>query len=635
MIGPIRSYGLGSTGRQPIAVIGMAGRFAGAADIPELWDVLRNGVDATQETPASRYDINSLYSLVPRPGKVSSRRAGYLRGVDRFDASFFGMSVNEAQHLDPQQRLLMMTAWEALEDAGILPARIAGTRTGVYVGASYTDYADLMARRGLGAIDLPSVLNFRSMLPARLSYLFDLRGPSLCLDTACSSSLVAIHLASQGLRSGETGMALAAGVSLKLVPDRDVLFSRARVIAPDGRCKFGDASADGAAFSEGVGVVVLKPLDRALADGDRVRAVILGSAVSNDGASSGSLLTPSAEGHAEMLRWAYQDAGVDPADVDFIEAHGNGTPVMDRVEFAGLDAVLGQGRPSSRPCFVGSVKTNIGHAESASGIAALIKTVLCLEHGEIVPSLHFHTPNPAIGWAKIPFTVPTVLQSLPDHGRPTVAGISGQGVSSVNAHLVVGQADPGWTAPRAPAPAGQMHLLVLSARTAGALADLTRAYITYLRLGGAGHQFELRDICFSAAIRRQHHSHRLAVAARTHDEVVAALERFRACAATDDGLPGGCRGQAGTDGGAAPDGPASPDVESDSPGPRLHDMASRYVLGLDVPWEDSSDPDARYVPLPKYPWQTDRHWLDSIAASGRDADPAGDAAMNAGRKAPA
>jgi len=166
LIGPIRSYGLGSTGRQPIAVIGMAGRFAGAADIPELWDVLRNGVDATQETPASRYDINSLYSLVPRPGKVSSRRAGYLRGVDRFDASFFGMSVNEAQHLDPQQRLLMMTAWEALEDAGILPARIAGTRTGVYVGASYTDYADLMARRGLGAIDLPSVLNFRSMLPA-------------------------------------------------------------------------------------------------------------------------------------------------------------------------------------------------------------------------------------------------------------------------------------------------------------------------------------------------------------------------------------------------------------------------------------------------------------------------------------
>ena len=600
-------------GRQPIAVVGMACRFAGAGSAAELWEVLRNGVDATSETPKDRYDVDALYASAPRAGRVVSRRAGYLPDIDRFDAPFFDLSGAEADHLDPQQRLLMMTAWEALEDAGLPPGTVAASRTGVYVGASYNDYWDLIARSGLRSIDVPALTNFRSLLPGRLSYLFDLRGPSICVDTACSSSLVAVHLACQSIRAGETTMALAAGVSIKLVPDRDVLFSRARVLAPDGRCKFGDASADGAAFSDGVGVVVLKPLDRALADGDRVRAVVLGSAVGNDGASSGSLLAPSVEAHADMLRWAYDNAGVDPAQVDFIEAHGTGTQTIDPVEFAGLSEVLGSGRPADRLCFVGSVKSNIGHTESAAGVAALIKTVLCLENRQVVPSLHFDTPNPNVAWADIPLVVPTAPHTIPARERPAIAGISGQGISSVNAHLVMGQADPAWTPPRPPSVTGRSHLLVLSARSPEALDDLARAYIRHLRTGGPGHGTELRDICHSAATRRGHEAHRLAVIATTHDMLVDKLLAFLSRELADGVCAGGGPNPAppGADASAAD--PPSGDARWSA---RLRETAHQYADGQSVCWEHVNEPGGRFVPLPTYPWQTSRHWFNVPGEDG-------------------
>lgn len=559
--------------REPIAVIGMACRFAGADSPAALWEVLREGRDTTGETPRSRYNAEALYSPSPRPGTVISRRGGYLDGVAAFDAEFFGMTESEARTVDPQHRLALTTAWEALEDAGVRASRLAGSRTGVYLGASYEDYFGLMTRGGLDTIDVPALGSMRSLLPARLSYLLDLRGPSICVDTACSSSLVAVHLAVQSLRIGECGLALAGGVNLKLLPDRDVLFSRARVLAPDGRCKFGDAGADGAAFSEGVGVLVLKPLARALADGDRVRAVILGSAVTNDGASSGSLLTPSVEAHAEMLRWAYEDAGVTPSDVDFVEAHGTGTQMIDPVEFAGLAEVLGEGRPADRPCYVGSVKSNIGHAESAGGVAGLIKTVLCLEHRQVAPSLHFTNPNPAVDWARIPLVVPTAPQSLPDRGRPVLAGVSGQGISSVNAHIVLARADP---APRErpPAQPGRCHLLPLSARSQQALTALARSYLDHL--AGPGRAEAPRDVCFSAAVRREHHPYRLIVAGRNHDELAEQLRRH-------------------LDGDAL-------DVAA---GP-----AADYLAGLEVDWLELTDPDARFVPLPTYQWQNRDHWLE-------------------------
>lgn len=604
----------------PVAVIGMACRFPGADSVAALWTLLRDGVDTTSEIPAFRRDGASSCPVELLPENCSSRRAGYLRDeVALFDARFFGLPETEATMLDPQQRLLMLTAWEALEDAGVPPERLRGSRAGVYVGASYTDYADLAIRHGMSPGDPTAIRNFRSMLSGRLSYLFDLRGPSICLDTACSSSLVAVHLACQSLRAGETTLALAAGVSLKLVPDRDIMFSRAGVVAPDGRSKFGDAAADGAGFSEGVGVVVLKPLQRALADGDRLHAVILGSAVGNDGASSGELLTPSVEGQVEMLRQAYDNARVDPADVDFVEAHGNGTPTMDPIEFAGLNEVLGKNRADDHRCFVGSIKTNIGHTESAAGIAGLIKTALCLRHGRVVPSLHFHTPSPDVAWEEIPFTVPTEAHALPDRGRPAIAGVSGQGLSAVNAHLVVGQADPAWQPSREPPVTGRPHVLPLSARTREALTDLAKEYVRFLLPGGQGDELELRDICYSAAIRRQHLPHRLAIVADDRSALVSSL-RSHLSGTEVAGVFVGLAPFSHQPDDAGTGQHEQPRANDSRRWRNATDLARRYVEGNPVRWTVVTDPGARFVDVPTYPWRLKRHWLDTTTGHRRAAE---------------
>lgn len=580
--------------REPVAIIGMACRFPGAPGIDAFWELLRTGKDATGETPADRYDVDAFYAPQPYPGKVASRRSGYLPRIGDFDAEFFGMSAEDADNLDPQQRLLMMIAWEALEDAGIPPQHLAGSRTGVYVGNVHVDYWDLVTRRGLETLSPSHILNYRSVLSGRLSYVFDLRGPSITMDTACSSSLTAIHLACQSLRAGESTMALVAGVNLKLLPDEDVLLSRLGVLASDGRCKFGDARADGFAPSDGAGVVVLKPLSAALANGDRIRALVLGSAVTNDGRSNPNLLAPSVEAHVQMLRWAYEDAGVEPAEVDFVDAHGTGSPVIDPVEFTALGEVLAAGRPADRPCYVGSVKTNIGHSEGAAGIAALIKTVLCLEHHEIVPSLHYESPHPEIPWQDLPLRVPTEPLRLPDLDRPATAGISAQGISATNAHLVIGQAAARTT--EEAQPADDVCLFVASARTPAALRDLAAAYMDYLAPEGAGHHHRLADICRSAALHRQHHSQRLAVLATSHQELSGRLSAFLA-------------------------GELKPVSETNSLAD-LADLAQQYLAGAPVDWALAFSPDTRYVPLPTYPWQTRRYWLPATESQACRRSPA-------------
>ncbi|MFC4612601.1 beta-ketoacyl synthase N-terminal-like domain-containing protein [Streptomyces maoxianensis] len=558
-----------------VAVIGMACRLPGASGTDELWEVLRDGVDVTSETPPERYDVNALYSPQPGPGMIASRRAGYVDGVAEFDAEFFEMSSTEAVELDPQQRLLLMTAWDALEDAGQRPDELAGSRTGVFVGNARADYLEIQFRQGLQSVTPSQFNNFRSLLPARLSYVFDFRGPSVLVDTACSSSLVAVHSAVQSLRARESPLALAAGVNLKLRPDEGVMMTQAGALAADGRSKFGDASADGHAPSDAVGVVVLKRLADALADGDRIRAVIQGSAVSNDGRTSGSVLTPSLAGQVEVLRWAYEDAGVNPADVDYVEAHGAGSPTLDPLELSALGEVLGEGRPSDRPLLVGSIKTNIGHAEAAGGIAGLIKAVLCLEHGQIPASLHLDTPHPQVAWDKLPLVVPGKLHDLPDRDRPAIAGISGQGSSSLNAHVVIRQGET--RAADAPAAkGGKPYVLVLSARTPAALDALARSYTAYLGPDGQGFAYSLRDICYSAAGRRQHHEHRLAVIGSAHEEMAAAL--------------GGAGGTPGRRASAA--------VRA----------ADRYRRGETVAWDKVFGEHGRFVPLPGYPWQTRRYW---------------------------
>ncbi|WP_225845355.1 beta-ketoacyl synthase N-terminal-like domain-containing protein [Streptomyces sp. HPF1205] len=564
-----------------VAVVGMACRLPGAPGVDDLWTLLRDGVDATTETPRERYDVDALHSDVPGPGRIASRRAGYLGGVADFDAEFFGMSATEAMELDPQQRLLMMTAWEALEDAGQRPDLLAGSRTGVFVGNARADYLELALRQGLENATAAQLNNFRSLLPARVSHAFDFRGPSVLVDTACSASLVAVHQAVQSLRVRECPVALAAGVNITLRPDEGVVMSQAGSMSGDGRSKFGDAKADGHAPSDAVAVVVLKRLSDALADGDRIRAVIQGSAIGNDGRTSDTVLNPSLEGQLEVLRWAYEDAGVSPADVDYVEAHGSGSPALDPLELSALGTVLGAGRPHDRPLLVGSVKTNIGHAEAAGGLAGLIKTVLCLEHGQVPASLHLATPNPQVDWDRLPLVVPRTLHELPERGRPALAGVCAQGSSALNAHVVVRQADR--PAPASAAPTGVPYLLPLSARGPAALRALARAYAAYLRPGGEGAGYALRDICFSATTRRQHHDHRLAVEGADHEELAAALTAF-------------------TEWGSLPLPPA----------------ARGYYEGRDPDWETTYGEPGRFVPLPRYPWQTKRYWPGEEHQAGGD-----------------
>lgn len=564
--------------REPIAIVGMSCRFPGAPSVDALWELLRSGLEGTSETPADRYDLDAFYQPVAAPGKVVSRRSGYLPQAAEFDADFFGIVKAEAAGIDPQQRLLLMTAWEALEDAGLPPERVAGTRAGVYVGTMHADYWDLHTRRAPKQLNPLAIYNYRSMLSGRLSYTFDLRGPSMTLDTACSSSLTAVHLACQSLRAGETQLALAAGVNLKLLPDEDILLSQVQMLAPDGRCKFGDARANGLAASDGVGVIVLKPLSSALADGDRVRALILGGAACNDGRSHPEMIGASVEGFSQVLRWAYEDAGVSPADVDFIEAHGTGTPMIDPVEFTALGEVLGEDRPATRPCYVGSVKSNIGHTEGAAGIAGLIKTVLCLQHRQIVPSLHYESPNPKIPWARLPVQVPTATVPLAPMGRPALAGVSGQGISGSQVHLVIGEADQRTSA----APPAGPYLFVTSAATDAALRELARSYLDYLAPHGKGAAQQLAEICHTAATRRPHHSRRFAVVVQTHQDLADRLTAFLA-------------------------GEAEPD-----PGSRtdLATVASQYREGKPIEWSGVYDYTANPVPLPTYPWQTKRYWLN-------------------------
>ena len=411
---------------EPMAVVGMACRFPGGADDPErFWDALRNGRDAIGEVPRDRWDIERYFDADPEaPGKMYARHGGFLRGVDQFDAHFFGISPREAVTMDPQQRLLLEVCWEALEDAACPPASLVGTPTGVFVGITTNDYAQLVGSVGVESLDAYSMTgNALNFAAGRLSYVLGLQGPSLSVDTACSSSLVSLHLACQSLRNGESRLALAAGVNLVLRPEPNVILSKARMLARDGRCKTFDAEADGYVRGEGCGVVVLKRLSDARADGDRILALVRGSAVNQDGPSSG-LTVPNGPAQEALLREALRRAAVQPNDVDYIEAHGTGTPLGDPIEVRALGAVFGHGRPLDRPLRIGAVKTNIGHLESAAGIAGVIKTVLALEHRQLPPHLPLKRLNPNITLADIPATVPTTLEAWEKAGARRIAGVS-------------------------------------------------------------------------------------------------------------------------------------------------------------------------------------------------------------------
>ncbi len=517
----------GRAAREPIAIVGIGCRLPGGADSPaRLWQLLRDGVNAVGPIPADRFDLDLLYDERPAtPGKIMTRWGGFLDNIDQFDAAFFGIAPREAECLDPQQRLLLEVAWEALADAGVTPVRLSGSPTGVFVGMWTNDFEARLSA------DPPQVNLYRTTgsgryaASGRISYALNLLGPSMTIDTACSSSLVAVHLACTSLWNGESPLALAGGANVILEPFITVAYSQARMMAPDGRCKFGDARADGYVRSEGAAMVVLKRLSDAVADGDAIYAVIRGSAVTNDGRSGGSLVNPGSAGQEEMLRRAYAAAGVAPEQVHYVEAHGTGTRAGDPTELRALGAVLGAQRPADRPCLVGSIKTNIGHTEGAAGVAGLIKVALALRNRSIPASLHVQEPSPAVAWETLRLALCTRVQPWPEDGLPATAGVTSFGIAGTNAHIVLQEAPP--LPPRAHAgqPAdARAQLLLLSAHTPDALLARARTFLPLLEPGGPA----LADLCFSAGARAAHLGERLAVVARDGRMAAEALAAFAA-----------------------------------------------------------------------------------------------------------
>ncbi|MFN6535672.1 MAG: SDR family NAD(P)-dependent oxidoreductase [Nostoc sp. EkiNYC01] len=512
-----------------IAIVGMGCRFPGGVNNAETyWQLLSQGIDASREIPSDRWSVDSYYTPHPdTPGKMYTRRGSFIEQVAGFDADFFGIAPREAVSIDPQQRLLLEVAWEALENAGQSTEKLEGSATGVFIGISTNDYARFHINSGdPNRIDAYSFIGCTpSVVSGRLSYVFGLQGPSLTIDTACSSSLTAIHLACESLRKRECNLALAGGVNLMLAPETTIYFCQVKALAADGRCKTFDAAADGYGRGEGCGVVVLKRLRDALADGDRILGLIRGSAVNQDGRSNG-MTAPNGSAQQAVIRQALAAAAVQPQEIGYVEAHGTGTVLGDPIEIRALTSVLCADRSQDNALIVGSVKTNIGHLEAAAGIAGIMKVVLALQHRQIPPHLHFTQPNPHIDWQELPLVIPTQL--TPWTSDKLLAGVSSFGMSGTNAHVVLEgvlvEEDAGT---RGHGDAGndesdRVYLLPLSAKSPEALKDLAKAYRDLL----AEKPLQLEDICYTASLRRVHYEYRLGLVGNSAEELANQLRDF-------------------------------------------------------------------------------------------------------------
>ncbi|MFI7123134.1 SDR family NAD(P)-dependent oxidoreductase [Amycolatopsis sp. NPDC049868] len=508
-----------------VAIIGIGCRFPGGATGPaSLWKVLADGTDAIREVPRERWDIDHYFAdSYQQAGRMNSRFGGFLDQVDHFDAAFFDIPGRVAEQMDPQQRLLLEVCWEGLEDAGIAPDGLARSRTGVFVGACSQDYSWLQVApqeiEGLGTHSATGM--YMSILSNRLSYTLDLRGPSMTIDTACSSSLVAVHQACQSLRRGESTLAIVGGVNVMLAPQGTIALSQAAMLSPEGRSKAFDATADGYVRGEGAGVVVLKPLRLAQADGDRIYAVIAGTAVNQDGSTQGITVPNDVEQEANF-RAALADAGVAERDIGYVEAHGTGTPVGDPLEAAALGRTLAVGREPERIAFVGSIKTNIGHLEGGAGIAGLIKAALSVHHRRIPPSLHFAEPHPEIDFERWRMRVPQAGLDWPSYYERPVAAVNSFGFGGTNANAILMDPPEPTSAPVTPEDEAAPALLTLSARSEPALRLLAAAHADRVASGRP----DLHRLGANLALRRSHHRHRLAVTATTPEAVAAELRAY-------------------------------------------------------------------------------------------------------------
>ncbi|MFW6168861.1 MAG: type I polyketide synthase [Planctomycetota bacterium] len=542
--------------REPIAIVGVGCRFPGhACTPPRFWRNLRDGVDAITEIPADRWNLEQFHDRAQGvPGKAHASRGGFVDDLDRFDPQFFGISPREATRMDPQQRMLLEVTWEAIEDAGVRWDQVAGSRTSVHVGISSWDFAYLgLSYEDRGAINAYSNTGASlSIASNRISYCFDLRGPSASIDTACSSALVSLHQACQSIWNEGCPMALAGGVNALLMPDSYIAFSQLGMLSPDGRCKAFDARANGFVRGEGAGMVLLKPLSRAVAEHDRVYAVIRSTAVNQDGRTPG-MTVPRQESQESLLRNACAQAGIEARSIQYVEAHGTGTQVGDPIETQALGNALAGDRPDDQPCIIGSVKTNIGHLEAAAGIASVIKVALSLYHNQIPANLHFERPNPGIDFAKLKLRVPVECEPWPEYGTSRLAGVNGFGYGGTNAHIILQgrdvKAGASWkelasvSATGASNQACRIHSghhgrtvkeegadtpvaepFLVSARCHGALKAAAGKMQQFIDHSAA--HVGLRELAGHAAHRRSRHDHRLVVIAESKQQLSRQLAAF-------------------------------------------------------------------------------------------------------------
>jgi acyl transferase domain-containing protein/NADPH:quinone reductase-like Zn-dependent oxidoreductase/NAD(P)-dependent dehydrogenase (short-subunit alcohol dehydrogenase family)/SAM-dependent methyltransferase/acyl carrier protein len=616
---------------EPIAIVGMGCRFPGGVENPDdFWQLLSNGIDAITEIPSERWDVEKFYHPEPGvPGKISSRHGGFIGNLQEFDADFFGISPREAVSIDPQQRILLEVAWEALENAGMIPEQLAGTSTGVFIGISSNDYSSYLLNRPISDIDAYLATgNSHSTAAGRLSYTLGFTGPCLAVDTACSSSLVAVHLACQSLRNRECDIAIVGGVNRILSPEFTINFSQARMLAADGRCKTFDASADGFVRSEGCGIIILQRLGDARTTNRPIQALIRGSAINQDG-RSGGLTVPNGPSQQAVIRQALANSLVNPADITYIEAHGTGTALGDPIEIGALGAVFADSHTPSKPLFVGSTKTNIGHLEAAAGIAGLIKVVLALKHQQIPPHMHFHQPNPHIAWENLPISIPTTSTTWNSQNQ-RLAGVSSFGFSGTNAHVVLEQAlHPTLTLPLLrggnqisnfpPLQGGikegnstevpPLHLLTLSAKNAIALKQLARRFANYL---SEHPDISWADVCFTANTGRSLFAHRLALITDSLDNACVELNNFadgkitkavisqvnyqvEESSTSDENLP------------YLP----SLGMEKEEWQVILTNIADLYGRGVRIDWQRFyAGYQRQLIDLPNYPFQRQRYWVD-------------------------
>ena len=583
--------------QEPIAIVGIGCRFPSAETPQAFWRALCHGEEAISEVPSQRWNVEELYSPnALEPGKTVCKWGGFLENIDQFDWRMFRMSPREARYMDPQHRLLLEVAWEALEDAGIPCAEIAGSRTSVTIGINWNDYLRLQARNWSRLDGYTAVGTPLAFAANRLSHFFDLKGQSISLDTACASSLTSIHLACQSLWTGEATLALAGGVNLLLSPDSWIIASKTGLLSRTGHCRTLDANADGFIFGEGAGIVILKPLSL-VQPSDRVYALIRGIATNHNGHNEW-IMAANQEAQEELLREAYHKAGVDPAEVDYVELHGTAFLKGDAIEARALGTVIGSRATRQHPCAIGSVKANIGHLGAAAGIAGFIKVALSLYYREIPPTLHLQTVNPDIPLAELQLAPQRELTSWPSKpsGRP-LAGITALALTGANAHVVLEGCHTAMRQSGHEQP--QLRLLPLSATSEAALLAQVAAFKQML----ATTEETWQNICYTAAVRRNHHPYRLALAASTIHEATELLNGIPLDQSSISGprvlLPQSYSALSHK----------QPEVTL------LLTQGQCYVQGDTINWSALFPGENRCVSLPAYPWQRERIWLDWLNAT--------------------